>query len=654
MQDRWDDRAVAGLDGLPLLAAVSRLLGSERELVLAGGGNTSWKTVETDPFGRRVQRLHVKPSGADLATILPDDFTAMRLDELEPLGEGEGMDDARAAGMVLRAMADPRQGRPSIETVLHALLPDRWVLHSHADAVLALGNRRDGAERVREALGDDAAVIPYRRPGLALARECAAARRAHPAISGLVLLRHGLVTFGESAEQAWRRHVDLVARCERAMPMPQLAPPPPRDPARARELAPVLRGALGAPHVLLFDDGDEVRSFLADPEALAAWGRGPATADHMIRTRRRPCVVGDPADVAAWREEERRFAARGDREGLAPIDAPPRVLLVPGVGMWAAGPTLDDARVVLDIALQTIRMIRRAGPARWEPIGEEDQFKAEYWPLQRRKVDAAARAGELRGRVAWISGAAGGIGRAIAARFAEEGACLLLTDVDGEALGEVARAIGPGAVDFACDVSDPAQVEASFDRCVERFGGLDVVVSNAGIARPAPIESLELAEWEESFAVNSTAHFLVARAALRILRRQGTGGSIVFNASKNVLAPGKGFAAYSASKAAESQLAKVLALEGADIGVRVNLLHPDAVFRGTRLWSDELREQRARAHGIAVEGIEDYYARRNLLKVAVLPEHVAEAALFFASDRSSRTTGACLTIDGGLPTAFPR
>jgi NAD(P)-dependent dehydrogenase (short-subunit alcohol dehydrogenase family) len=262
--------------------------------------------------------------------------------------------------------------------------------------------------------------------------------------------------------------------------------------------------------------------------------------------------------------------------------------------------------------------------------------------------------GELRGRIAWISGAAGGIGRAIAQRFAEEGACLVLTDIDGDALGEVARAIGPGAVGRTCDVSDPAQVEASFDLCIERFGGLDIVVSNAGIARPAPIEELELAEWEQSFAINSTAHFLVARAALRILRRQGMGGSIVFNASKNVLSPGKGFAAYSASKAAESQLAKVLALEGADLGVRVNLLHPDAVFQGTRLWSDELRAQRARAHGISVEEIEEFYAQRNLLKVAVRPEDVAEAALFFASDRSSRTTGACLTIDGGLPGAFPR
>ena len=299
-----------------------------------------------------------------------------------------------------------------------------------------------------------------------------------------------------------------------------------------------------------------------------------------------------------------------------------------------------------------MRILRRAGPA-WSPIGVEEAFKAEYWPLQHRKRDADP-SGELAGRVAWISGAASGIGRAIARRFVDEGVHVLLVDRDGEGVAAVASELGVRAVSVECDVTREAQVAESFARMCLAYGGLDIVVSNAGIAPAGSVEELDVEQWRESLDVNATSHFLVAREALRIFRRQGLGGSIVFNGSKNVPAPGAGFAAYSAAKAAETQLARVLALEAAPLGVRVNVLHPDAVFQDTRLWSKEMRAERARAHGVNVADLEKFYAGRNLLKVPVRPEDVAEAALFFASERSSRTTGATLAVDGGVKEAFPR
>lgn len=642
MESRFDP-AAAPPDPPALLAYVSRLLGADEDLVLAGGGNTSWKGEETDALGRPARILRVKASGSDMARIGPDGFAALRLDDLLPLQARDDLSDEGMVDFALRAMTDPRQRRPSIEVLLHAFLPDAWVLHSHADALLALCNRRDGDARVRDALGDGVARVPYRRPGFRLAMEVARVRREGAA--AVVLMKHGLVTFGATAREAYESHIAVVTRCERALPP---APAPPRaGPAhdRAAAWAPRIRGALGAPRVLRFDGSAEVLDFLRNPEWVEAYLRGPATADHVLRTGRRPCVAHGVEDVARWREEYLRYAESGDREGLPVGDPAPKVVLVPEVGMWA------ETALALDIVRHTMRIVRKAGSA-WEPIPPEEQFRAEFWPLEKRKAEGAR--GQLAGRVAWVSGAASGIGRAIARRFAEEGAHLLLADVDGEGVEAVASGIGAAAAAHRCDVTSEADVRESFRRAVLAYGGVDVVVSNAGVASPAPVEELSREEWERSLAVNATSHFLVAKAAMPVLRAQGLGGSIVFTASKNVLAPGKGFAAYSAAKAAEAQLARVLALEAAEIGVRVNTLHPDAVFQGTRLWSDEVRRERARAHGVAVGDLEDFYAKRNLLRRPVRPEDVAEAALFFASDRSSRTTGAFLTIDGGVKEAFPR
>ncbi|MGQ0615107.1 MAG: SDR family oxidoreductase [Planctomycetaceae bacterium] len=646
MESRWEAAAARGLGELELLAYASRLLGGEPDLVRHGGGNSSLKLVDPDPLGRRINVMLIKPSGADMAEIAPRDFVTVRLADLEPLAERRDLEDDAMEELIAWATVAPSEGHPSLETLLHAFLPDRWILHSHADALLALGNRSDGEARLREVLGGRVALVPYRRPGFRLARETAAARRAHPAAIGIVLLRHGLVTFAGDAREAYENHLALVTLCEAAAPLPPLPPAPPLDGPRAVALAPLLRGALASRRILLFDGAPETRAFVADDALLALTQRGPATADHSLRTRRIPCIARGPEEIARFREASRAYADAYDRAGLHPLDPDPAVLLCPGVGMWTAGRDWQEAAAARDVARQTMRILRRAGPA-WEPIDAKEQHHAEYWPLQLRKRRERG-AGALEGRIAWISGAASGIGRAIAVRFAAEGAHCLLVDRDARGVQATAQAIGVRAEPVTCDVTDEAQVEESFSRACLAFGGVDLVVSNAGIAESAPIGELTREQWERSMAANATSHFLVARAALRVLAAQKSGGAFVFVASKNVLFPGKGFAAYSASKAAETQLARVLALEAAPLGVRVNVLHPDAVFAGSRLWSDEVRRERARAHGVEPRELESFYAGRNLLKLPVRAEDVAAAALFFASDESSRITGASLPIDGGL------
>jgi len=642
VQSRWKEQSRSELERL---AYATRLIGLEKELVLHGGGNSSLKTIVTDPLGRRLHVMYVKPSGMDMATMSADEFTALRLEDLEPLLDRDPLTDSQMATATRRAQLDPDAPPASIEAKLHAFLPDRWILHSHADALLALSNRPDGATRLLEILGSDVVLVNYRRPGSKLAHEVGSARRNNPAAKAIVLMNHGLVTYGADPREVYENHIDIVTRCENAASLPPFESVPPSDRERALELAPQLRGRLGGNKVLLLDDSEETCGFVSTGTLLEASQRGPATADHILRTGRIPCVLRDLGDLDSYKDAYRAYAESGERDGLDPFDPEPKVVLAPGVGMFTSADSIERATIARDIYRQTMQIIRRAEGA-WDPIDKQHQHHAEYWPLQARKQQPEP--GELAGKIAWISGAASGIGHSVTERFLEEGAHVVLTDLDDIDLS------GPRVLTLTCDVSDPAQVEASFEQTVLAFGGVDIVVSNAGIARPALIEELSLKDWERSFAVNATSHFLVARAAMRILRAQGLGGSIVFNASKNVLAPGKGFAAYSASKAAEAQFAKVLAIEAAEIGVRVNTLHPDAVFAGTRLWSDSMREERAKAHGVDVAKIEEFYAQRNLLKCAVRPEDVAEAALFFASERSSRTTGAYLTIDGGVKEAFGR
>ena len=453
--------------------------------------------------------------------------------------------------------------------------------------------------------------------------------------------------------------------------------PPTEDERRrvALAVAPYVRGLVGRErrHIVHFDDAPDILEFASSRGAAALCEIGPATPDHTIYTKRLPCFIpvdrpGDleavksalEAGVARFVREYTAYFEAHNSEGATLIDAFPRVIVVGGLGMFTTGKDRRTAGIVDDIYHHTVSVLGAAtsfGP--YVSLSARDAFDVEYWPLELYKLQQAPPEKELARRIALVTGGAGGIGRAVALRLAAEGAHVVVADVDGAGAAKVADEVlaaqGAGrALGLALDVTSEASVRRALEETVLAYGGLDIVVSNAGIAHSAPVETMELADWERSFAVNSTGHFLIAREAMRVLKAQRLGGAFVFVATKNVMSPGKDFSAYSAAKAAEAQLAKVLALEGGPHGIRSNIVNPDAVFRDSKLWSEDVRRERARAQGISVDDLEDFYRKRNILARPILPEDVAEAVLFLASDRSAKTTGCSIPVDGGVKDAFPR
>ncbi len=688
MKNRWIE-AEAGATPIEQLVYMSRIMGQDEELVLWGGGNTSLKVTEPDLLGRPTPLMLIKGTGSDMKVAQPKDFPAVRLDEIRASFDRDDMTDDAMVAYFARCMVDPAAPRPSIETLLHGYLDGVAVAHSHADAILALTNAEAGQEMVTEVYGDDVAVVAYRRPGFRLAKEVALAVQANPRSQGVVLMNHGLITWGATAREAYERHIDVVSRAEefvqrRARPVftPQARPPLSETERRrvAARVAPALRGALSARarKILRFDDSPDVLEFGAAARVRELAQVGAATPDHLLNTKRSPLVVdgADPADADAVIDALRTELAAATERYLAYyeryrtdeplLDPAPRVVLVPGVGMWTAGRDARACVIPADIYHHTIRVIGAAETVdRYRSLSERDAFDAEYWPLELYKLTLAPPERELASRIVLVTGAAHGIGAAIARRLASEGAHVLVTDIDeagaAAVASEIVRASGAGrAVGARLDVTDEKSVAAGFELARLTYGGLDVLVSNAGVAHVAAIDDLSLADWNRSLAVNATGHFLVAREAMRIFKQQRTGGqqamggAMVFVATKNVTAPGKDFGAYSAAKAAEAQLARVLAIEGGEHGVRVNVVNPDAVFEDSGLWSADVRRQRADSYGIPVDELEEYYQQRNLLRARVTPNDVAEAVLWLASDRSAKTTGAMIPVDGGLREAFPR
>jgi len=664
MKNRWAETPDNEIDQL---VYQSRLVGAEEALVLWGGGNNSVKSQSTDLLGRPIDVMYIKSSGSDMKTIVPKQFPAVRLDYIERLRtRNNDMTDEEMVSYLALCLVDPSSARPSIETLLHAFLPARAVLHTHADAILALTNTRGREATIRECFGDSVITVPYLRPGFRLSRDVADAFASKPDAEGLVLMNHGLITWGDTSQEAYDKHIALVTNAEEFLAKSATREVPTtgnRQPTTA--LAPVIRGALGAKRsvILEFDDSDDVLRFLAREDTKRITQIGPATPDHLLYTKRFPLFLNANDDVSkALNEYVERYTThyKNYPSEFAMLDPNPRVVLVPGLGMWTAGKDARAARIVRDIYRHTMHIIEGAeGAGGYETLNDEDAFHAEYWPLELYKLTLLPKEKELAGKVAIVTGAASGIGRACAERFAEEGAHVVVTDVDLSLAEEVANGIVSKnglrrAIALRLDVSSEEDIERAYAETIDAYGGVDIVVSNAGISSFGSLDVLPAADWDRAFAVNARGHFLVARAALRVMKQQKTGGSIVFNASKNVTAPGKEFGAYSVSKAAEAQLCRIVALEGGEFGIRANMLNPDAIFGGSRFWSDEMRSMRATAYGISSENLPDFYRNRTLLKTEVTADDVAEAALFLAGPRSAKTTGAMLPVDGGVKEAFPR
>jgi rhamnulose-1-phosphate aldolase/alcohol dehydrogenase len=686
MRSRWNDAEASPLQGLDLLVYASRLVGAETSLVIWGGGNTSIKTRERDHRGREIGVLRVKGSGSDLKSVQRKDFPGVRMDDIAALLDRDEMSDEEMVGYLAHTLQESGGVRPSIETLLHGFLAAPVVVHTHADAVVSLTNNDRAHEVLQGVYGKDVIALAYRRPGFRISRDVAHAIADRPEAKALLLERHGTITWGATVRDAYEASIELITRAEEAIAERKKdrrvfggARVPIREPAVRREtaltVAPRVRGLLGRKNrvIVTFDDSPGVTEFVSSMDASRVSQIGPATPDHTIYAKRLPCFVaahGSEAGATLLETIERsvarfvvdytRYFEENRFEGAQLLDPLPRVVLVPGLGMFTAGKDRRTAGIVSDIYHHTINVLGNAGAfGDYVSLSPKDAFDVEYWPLELYKLTLAPPEKELARRIALVTGGGSGIGRAVARRLAAEGAHVVVGDVDGvtarKTADEIVAAVGAGrALGLEMDVTREASVRAAFEETVLAYGGLDVLVSNAGVAHSSPVVRLALADWERSFAVNATGHFIVAREAMRVLTAQGLGGALVFVATKNVMSPGKDFAAYSAAKAAEAQLAKVLALEGAPHGIRSNIVNPDAVFQDSKLWSDEVRRERAAAQGIGVDQLEDFYRKRNLLGVGILPEDVAEAVLFLASERSAKTTGCTLTVDGGVRDAFPR
>ncbi len=712
MDDRWsDEEAVAFLErfaalgeALALRAYSARLLGAEPALVLHGGGNTSVKAVVRNLLGDEVEALYIKASGFDLAAIEPSGHPACDLALLRRLRHTEPVDDDRLAALLRSSLLDPRAPTPSIEAPVHALLPGRFVDHTHADAVLALTNRPGGEAVAREALGGEVIVLPYVTPGLELAQATIAAFEARPEAMGMVWAKHGLVTWGETARESYERTVELVTRAERFLERTRRTPrsgknAPGPDAAERQaplaEIAPLVRSALSpatgdpdrpfARRVLRVLRDEATLSTLALPGARELLVTPPLTADHLIRVGRLPLWLEVEAEGSGrWCERLNEAVARqavaehnliqqhvpGRAAELTDADLLPRVVLVPGVGALCVGRTAREAEIARDITAHTLAVkaaIESAG-AVYQGLEDEHLVAMQHRGMQQAKLggEGAGRAAPpsgqvvLAGSIALVTGAAGAIGSGICRVLLEAGACVAATDLPGPALDSLAAEL---AADFphqvlaeAMDVTDPASVAAGLAAVACAWGGVDLVVANAGAAHVATLEELDLEAFRRLERINVEGTLHVLAEAARFFRRQAMGGDVVLVSTKNVSAPGASFGAYSATKAAAHQLARVASLELAEIGVRVNMVAPDAVFgegeRRSGLWA-EVGPARMKARGLDQAGLEDFYRGRNLLRARVTARHVGNAVLFFAT-RQTPTTGATLPVDGGLPDATPR
>jgi rhamnose utilization protein RhaD (predicted bifunctional aldolase and dehydrogenase)/NAD(P)-dependent dehydrogenase (short-subunit alcohol dehydrogenase family) len=648
----WDDADAAEYRGaLDERVYSSRLLGRDTSLVVHGGGNTSVKTKGRDALGRDLDLLYVKGSGWDLATIEPAGFAPVRLDALIELATLDRLSDIEMARQLRLATVDPSAPAPSVEAIVHALLPFRFVDHTHPDPLISVMNTPSGAARIGAIYGDDVVVVPYVMPGFPLAKAAsrAFAQQAHDGTIGMVLLQHGLFTFADDARESYERTIELVGRAEGylraegAWEVPDVDVGESRGPFR-HEIAALRRDlsdAAGRPLVVLAAVGARGRDFARRANVARVSQSGPATPDHVIRTKRVPMLGRNVAEYAAAYEQYFDVNAGRASAPLTMLDPAPRVVLDAVLGLVTAGTTAAAAVATAEIYAHTIDTILRAEQLeRWRALPAADVFDVEYWDLEQAKLRQAQPVKPFSGEIAVVTGAASGIGRACARAFLALGACVVGLDVS-PADSEVAA---DGAfLGLRCDVTDEAAVADAFEQTARAFGGLDVLVLNAGLLPPTrPIAKLELAEWQRTMRVNLDANLILLREAHPLLKLAPNGGRVVVNASKNVPAPGPGAAAYSASKAALTQLARVAALEWGRDGIRVNVVHPNAVF-DTGLWSSDVLAERAASYGLTV----DEYRRNNVLRTEVTSADVASVIAQLCLPAFAKTTGAQIAVDGG-------
>ncbi|QIG47685.1 bifunctional rhamnulose-1-phosphate aldolase/short-chain dehydrogenase [Nordella sp. HKS 07] len=688
--DLWDDKIAATLDEPGLLLYRSNLLGSDLRITNFGGGNTSAKVKMTDPLTRKDETvLWVKGSGGDLGSMKLDGFSTLYLDKLKTL-KGLYRGIAHEDEMVdylphCTFNLNPRAA--SIDTPLHGFVPAIHVDHMHADAVIAIAAAKDSERLTKEIFGTEMGYLPWQRPGFDLGLKLGEMAEKNPHFVGVVLGAHGLFTWGPTARASYQTTLRIINKAaawleeQRAKPSfkgARFDSLTARDRADvARRLSPEIRGRISKEErkVGHFTDAPEVLDFVNSNALDALAPLGTSCPDHFLRTKIRPLVLpydpktrnidevvaGLDQTLDAYARDYAAYYERAKHPNSPRMRDPNAVIyLVPGVGMLSFAKDKSTARIASEFYVNAINVMRGAsGVSQYVGLPEQEAFNIEYWLLEEAKLQRMPKPKSLAGRIAFVTGGAGGIGQAIAHRLLSEGACVVLADIDQAALDVTvqgfASRFGKDQVQgVTLDVTQEDAVIAAMGEAVLRFGGLDIVVNNAGISSAAPVEDTTLDLWNKNMSILGTGYFLVAREGYRLMKTQKLGGSMVFIGSKNAIAASAGASAYCTAKAAEVHLARCMALEGAPLGIRVNVVNPDAVLRGSKIWQGEWRQQRAQSNKIKEEELEEFYRKRSLLQRSVYPEDIAEATYFFASDLSAKSTGNFLNVDAGNATSFTR
>jgi len=691
LQSMWDPEHAANLDEPGQLLYRSNLLGSDKRITNFGGGNTSAKVTATDPLsGQDTRVLWVKGSGGDVGTMKLDGFATLyqdKLNALQKLYRGEEFEDEMVAYLEHCTFnLNPRAA--SIDTPLHAYVPQNHVDHMHPDAIIAIAAAADGRALTKEIFGDDIGWLPWRRPGYELGLWLGQFCKENPQAKGVILGSHGLFTWADTADACYEVTLQVINKAISWL-LKKTAHVKAFDGNRfnplaaeqrrlvAKRLMPEIRGLISSGQYQTghFDDSEPVLEFVCSRQMPALAALGTSCPDHFLRTKIRPLIIEfDPAAnnldaviatlpglLEQYRKDYAAYYQRCRHDDSPPMrDANPVVYLVPGVGMITFANNKSTARISAEFYTNAINVMRDSSSvSSYRGLPEQEAFDIEYWLLEEAKLQRLPKPKSLAGRVALVTGGAGGIGSATADRLLSEGACVVLADIDEQLLAKTSRQLidkyGSDVVrQEVMDVTSEEDVSAAFASTTLEYGGIDILISNAGIASSALIEDTSLELWNKNMDILSTGYFLVSREAFRLLQCQALGGAVVFIASKNALAASAGASAYCAAKAAEVHLARCLALEGAEGGIRVNVVNPDAVLQGSKIWSGEWLQQRADAYGKDIEEMQTHYLERSLLKRPVLPTDIAEAAYFLVSDASAKSTGNILNVDAGNVQSFTR
>ncbi len=686
-ESRWSDEAAANMTEAELVLYRSNLLGSDLAITNFGGGNTSAKFLQPDPVtGEETEILMVKGSGGDLGSAKMDSFATLYMDKLlalEGLYKGIHMED-EMVGYLQHCIYNLNPRAPSIDTPLHAYLPFKHVDHMHPDAVIAVACAANCQELNEEIFGGKLGWVPWQRPGFDLGlalRECV---EKNPGIKGILLAGHGCFTWGDSAKECYENTLEIIqqaahflnsrlskgeafggAKVESKASEERIA--------FASQIMPEIRSYISKDEYKVghFSDIPEVLEYVGSNELEKLAAIGTSCPDHFLRTKIRPLIIDTESYLkeggayldrifSEYRDQYAAYYERCKRDNSPAIrDANPIIYLIPGIGLVSFAKDKATARIASEFYINAINVMRGAtAVSDYVGLDEQEAFDIEYWLLEEAKLQRMPKAKPLHGRVAYVTGGAGGIGRATATKLLENGASVLLTDIDennlNRAVEEFASAFGKDRIrGFVCDVTNEQMMQASFAYLAREFGGIDIMVANAGIASSAPIEEITLEHWRKNYSILVEGYFLAAREAFKLMKNRG-GGAIVFVSSKNSLAATPNAAAYASAKAAEVHLARCLALEGAAHQIRVNSVNPDAVLRGSKIWDGDWKKERADAYGIGIDDLEAHYRNRSMLKRSVYPEDIAEAIFFLASDASAKSTGNIINVDAGHAGAFVR